>query len=211
MIRIRFLVLVNGSNYANTVFLSFFIPHRLGNIIPKRTNSQSDTATQATEKAEVVETTVETTVVTETTETKVEEEYDPVIKEQVDKALITGAFDKSSQILKKTESRFFVFTKEGKIWYYKSKKDATNAKTIEITASSEIKKSESDRSHHIDIVTSSRTYKLMLRSAEELNDWHTTLTEYQKTLPKPPKLKPSLNQARKTRKPDHKKETSKVR
>ncbi|CAG8602721.1 8942_t:CDS:2 [Paraglomus brasilianum] len=113
------------------------------------------------------------------------EEYDPTIKEQVDKALITGAFDKSSQILKKTESRFFVFTQEGKILYYKSKKDATNSKTIEITASSEIKKSENDRSHHINIVTISRTYKLMFRSAEELNDWHTTLTKYQKTLPKP--------------------------
>src|SRR5437764_396186 len=160
--------------------------------MPKRTSSQSDTVAhkeeataQATqEKTEVVEVT-ETIVATETTEVKVEEEYDSAIKEQVDNALITGSFEKSSQILKKPESRFFVFTKEGKINYYKSKKDATKVKTIEIAADSEIKKSESERSNTIDIVTNSRTYKLMFGSAEELNDWHTALTNYQKTLPKP--------------------------
>ncbi|CAG8670805.1 15193_t:CDS:1, partial [Acaulospora colombiana] len=93
-----------------------------------------------------------------------------------------GYLEKLSQFVRLHERRFFVFTQEGFLKYYKDEKDDTEPKEIKIAREVQIRTID-DRSFAFEIETKTRTYKLIASTEKERDEWVSILNEYRNSLP----------------------------
>ncbi|CAG8603256.1 11345_t:CDS:1, partial [Acaulospora morrowiae] len=97
-------------------------------------------------------------------------------------ALKHGYLKRLSQFVKLHEQRYFVFTHEGSLNYFKNENDGTDAKEIMITRDVQIR-NINGKNLEFEIETKTRTFRLIASTEKERDEWVSVLNEYKKTLP----------------------------
>ncbi|CAG8477319.1 9388_t:CDS:2 [Acaulospora colombiana] len=120
--------------------------------------------------------------ITSAAEATDEESENVVLKKMTNPPRKHGCLNKSGYRLMKSsyEQRYFVFTQEGSLNYYKGKKDDSEPKKIEINHDVKITKIGE---LGFQIETKPKNFKLYAQNTKERDEWIDELEEYKKSLP----------------------------
>jgi len=162
----------------SSIFENF---RRISSGIGKRQNSLPQDSTH-----EKVESTNAAAVASASEATDVEnaDKTAKIVEEELDQQLTfidgpkKGNLYKQTQFLKNLEIRYFVLSKDKQLIYYRSDKDPSGSKTIELSDSKVGVKVLEGKPHYLfDLETKTRTFRLGAETEEERDSWIQALKE----------------------------------